>query len=101
MSNYPELRSVWETGSGIAWGSLAQGDMRTGAKGTDTFKILRPEQVLLIINDRVLTYANIVVDYRQRKDDPKRVRITAGGNPIIYPVELTTRTADITTSKVL
>ena len=75
--------------------------MRTGAKGNDTFKILRPEKVLLVPNDSVVTYANIVVDYRPQKDDPHRVRITAGGNLIIYPGELTTRTADITTSKIL
>ena len=91
-----QLREVWETGFGKEWGSLAQGDTRTGAKGTDTFKILGPEQVLLIPNDRVVTYANIVVDYRPQKDDTNRFRITAGGNLIIHPGELTTRTADIT-----
>ena len=57
--------------------------------------------MLLIPNDRVVTYANIVVDYRPQKDDPNRVRITSRGNLIIYPGELTTRTADITTSKIL
>ena len=62
---------------------------------------MRPEQVLLIPNDCVVTYANIVVDYRPQKDDPNRVRITAGGSLIIHPGELTTRTADITTSKIL
>ena len=85
LSEDPELREVWGTGFGKEWGSLAQGDTRTGAKVTDTFKILRPEQVLLIPNDRVATYANIVVDYRPQKDDPRRVRITAGGDLIIYP----------------
>ena len=100
-SKDPELKAVWETGFGKDWVSLSQGDTRTGAKGTDTFKILRPEQVLLIPNDRVVTYSNIVVDYRPHKDDPNRVRITAGGNLIIYPGELTTRTAYITTSKIL
>ena len=83
LSKDPELRELWETGFGKEWGSLAQGDKRTGAKGTETFKILRPEQVLLITNDRVVTYANIVVDYRPQKDDPNRVRIPAGGNLII------------------
>ena len=57
--------------------------------------------MLLIPNDRVVTYANIVVDYRPHKDDSNRVRITSGGNLIIYPGELTTRIADITTSKIL
>ena len=78
LSKDPELREVSETGFVKEWGSLAQGDTRTGGKGTGTFKILRPEQVLLVPNDRVVTYANIVVDYRPQKDDPNRVRITAG-----------------------
>ena len=80
---------------------MAQGDKRIGAIGTNTFKILCPDQVLLIPNDRVVTYANIIVDYRPQKEYPNRVRITVGGNLIIYPGELTTRTADITTSKIL
>ena len=54
-----------------------------------------------IPKDRVITYARIVVDYRAHKKDPNRVRITAGGNLIQYPGELTTRTADLTTSKVM
>ena len=49
----------------------------------------------------MVTYARIVVDYRPQKDDPNRVSITAGGNFISYPFELTTRTADLTTSKLL
>ena len=63
--------------------------------------ILRPDQVLLIPNDCVVTYATIIVDYRPQKEDPIRVSILAGGNLIIYPGELTTRAADITTSKIL
>ena len=54
-----------------------------------------------IPKDRVVTYARIVVDYRPQKIDPNRVRVTAGGNLISYPFELTTRTADLTTSKLL
>ena len=101
MANDPELKEVCEKGFGKEWGSLSQGDKRTGSIGTDTFMILRPDEVLLIPNDRVVTYANIIVDYIPQKDDPYRVRITAGGNLIIYSGELTTRTADITTSKIL
>ena len=68
---------------------------------TNTLIILRPDEVHMILNDRVVTYANIVVDYRPQKEDPNRVRITAGGNLIVYPGELKTRTADITISKIL
>ena len=51
--------------------------------------------------DRTVTYARIVVDYRAQKKDPNRVRITAGVNLINYPYELTTRTADLTTSNIM
>ena len=47
------------------------------------------------------TYARIVVDFRLQKADPNRVRITAGGNLIKCPGDLTTRTADLTTSKII
>ena len=43
------------------------------------------------------TYTQIVVDFRPQKKDPNRVQLTAGGNLIKYPGELTTRTADLTT----
>ena len=43
----------------------------------------------------------IVVDFRPQKKIPNRVCITAGGNLIAHPDELTTRTADITCSKIL
>ena len=41
------------------------------------------------------------MDFRPKKEDPNRVRITAGGNLIAYPDELTTRTADLAVSKIL
>ena len=47
------------------------------------------------------TYARIVVDLRQQKSDPNRVRITAGGNLIKCPGKLTTRTTDITITKII
>ena len=62
----------------------------------------RPELIpCLIPRDRTITYTRIVVDYRPQKTDPNRVRLTAGGNLIEYPGELTTRTADLTTTKML
>jgi hypothetical protein len=51
--------------------------------------------------NHTVTYARIVVDYRPQKQDPNRVRITVGGSLIKYPGEVTTRTADMTASKLL
>ena len=47
------------------------------------------------------TYARVVVDFRPQKEDQNRVIITAGGNLIKYSGELATRTADLTTAKML
>ena len=58
------------------------------------------EEFKNISSDCTVTYARIVVDYWVHKDDPNRVCITIGGNLINYPGELTTRTADLTTTKV-
>ena len=59
------------------------------------------DEINNIPNDRTVTYARIVVDYRSQKIDPNRVHIAAGRNLIFYPDKLTTRGADLTTSKVL
>eukprot|EP00804_Cyclotella_cryptica_P017050 CCRYP_003285-RA/>CCRYP_003285-RA protein AED:0.19 eAED:0.21 QI:0/0/0/1/1/1/2/0/900 len=98
----PLLREVWTTAFGKEFGNLAQGDRKTGEKGTNTMFVMTHTQVRDIPRDRTITYGRIVVDYRPQKEDPNRVRITAGGNVIKdYPGELTTRTADLTTSKIL
>ena len=56
-----------------------------------------------IPSDRVITYARIAVDYRAQEKDPNRVQITARGNLLkgMYKGELTTRTSDLTTSKIM
>ena len=95
------LSQIWCTAFGKEFGNLAQGDNRTGEKGTNSLFVMTHEQILRIPKDKVVTYGRIVIDYRPQKSDPNRVRITAGGNLIIYPGELTTRTADLTTAKVL
>ena len=51
--------------------------------------------------DKKPTYARVIVDFHPQKEDPNRVRIAAGGNLIKYAGELTTRTADLTTAKML
>ena len=80
---------------------MAQGDKKTGTNGKNCFFVMNHDEIANIPKDRVVTYAIVVVDFRPQKDDPNRVRITAGGNLIKYPGELTTRTADLTTSKLL
>ena len=86
---------------GKVFGNMAQGDKKMGTKGTNSIFVMTHEQIRNIPRDRVVTYARLVVNYRPQKEDPNRVRMTAGGNLIAYPGELTTRTADISTAKIL
>ena len=78
---------------------MSQGNDKTGQKGTNAMFVMSPQDIPNIPKDRVVTYAQVVVDHHPQKTDPNCIRITAGGNLINYPGELTTRTADITTSK--
>jgi hypothetical protein len=87
------------TAFGKDFGGMSQGDNKTGQVGTNAMFVMDPKDIPNIPTDRTVTYANVVVDYRPQKEDPHRIRITAGGNLINYPGELTTQTADITTSK--
>jgi len=97
----PATRDIWTTAFRKEWGNLAQGDHKTGTKGTNSIFVLDHDQIKQIPNGRIVTYRQIVVNFRPQKEDPNRVRITAGGNLINYPRELITRTAELTTSKIL
>ena len=99
LMNDPHTAEVWMTAFGKDFGGMSQGDDKTGQKGTNAMFVMSPRDIPHIPKDRVVTYARVVVDHRPQKADPNRIRITAGGNLINYPGELTTRTADITTSK--
>ena len=80
---------------------MAQGDDKTKTPGTCSIFVMTHNKIRHIPQDRVVTYARLVVDFRPQKDDPNRVRITASGNLIKYPGEITTRTSDMTTAKIL
>ncbi len=85
-------------------GNIAQGYHgrdKINAKGTDTVKFLTLEEIKQIPKDRRVTYACIVVNYRAQKDDSNRVCITVSGNLIDYPDEVTTRLANLTTTKLM
>ena len=92
---------IWQTAFGKDFGGMAQGDMKTGQKGTNSIFVMRHDKIKIIPKDRTITYARVVVDFRPQKADPHRIRITAGGNLINYPGELSTQTADLTTSKLM
>ena len=128
ITNYMKLKKdpattdVWCRAFGKEFGGLAKGDDLTGEKGTNTVVVMTHEEIAKILHEKVVlyarvvsdyeeiakiphkkvvTYVRVVPDYRPQKDDPYRIRITAGGNLIKRNMELTTRTADMLTAKLM
>ena len=97
--NDPVTMEIWQTAFGKDFGGMAQGDNKTGQKGTNAIFVMTHAGIPLIPADCTITYARVVIDFCPQKADPHCIRITAGGNLINCPGELTTRTADLTTSK--
>ena len=81
------------------------GELSQGYKGlvevTNTFLFMSHDDIRDIPPDKTVTYARIIVDYRPQKSDSNCVRITVGGNLLNIPGDISTTTADLTTSKIL
>jgi hypothetical protein len=48
-----------------------------------------------------VTYGSFVVDIKDHKEEKERTRLTVGGDQSEYPGDKSTRTAGLTTSKIL
>jgi hypothetical protein len=101
LMHNPDTLEVWQTAFGKDFGGLAQGDNKIGQKGTNATFVMTHDEIRTIPKNQTVTYARVVVDFCPQKADPHRIRITAGGNLINYPSELSTRTADLTTLKLM
>ena len=92
--NNPATMEIWQTAFGKDFGGMAQGDNKMGQKGTNAIFVMTHAEILLIPADRTIQFPSTEID-------PHRIRITAGGNLINYPGELTTQTANLTISKLM
>jgi len=77
-------------------GRLAQGNGRVS--GTNTLFFIRYNQ---IPKDRKAVYMRLVIADRPGKTEPERVRFTAGGDQIEYPADVSTKTSNLVTAKLL
>ena len=100
LQHDPHLKDLWVPAMSKELHRLAQGKAGI-TKGTNTVFFMSHNEIRAIPSDRTVTYARVVIDHRPQKEDPNRVRITVGGNLINYPFELTTRTTDMVSSKIL
>ncbi len=99
--NSPATMEIWQTAFGKDFGGMVQGNNKTGQHGTNSIFVMTHAEILFIPADHTITYARVVVNFCPQKLDLHRIWITAGGNLINYPGELTTKTADLTTSKLM
>ena len=97
----PDTAEIWHIAFGKNFGGMAQGDKKTGQKGTNSIFVMTHDDIKLIPCTQTIKYARVVVNFHPQKADPHRICINAGGNLINYPRELSTRTANLTTSKLM
>ncbi len=81
----PVTPNTWQTAFGKDFGSMCQGDNKTGAKDTHPMFVMKPEEVNHMPAAKLAMYANIVADYRPQMDDPNRICIIAIDNLINLP----------------
>jgi hypothetical protein len=65
---------------------------------TNTIRFIRRSK---IPKGRKVTYGSFVVDIKEHKEEKERTRLTIGGDTIEYPGDKSTRTAGLTTAKIL
>ncbi len=76
---------TWPMAFGKDFGGMAQDDNKTGRKETNSIFIMTHDKIMEILKNQMVTYAQVVVDFRPKKNDPHRICITTGGNLINYP----------------
>jgi hypothetical protein len=65
---------------------------------TNTIRFIQRSK---IPKGRKVTYGSFVVDIKDQKEEKERTRLTVGGYQIEYPGDKSTRTAGLTTAKIL
>jgi hypothetical protein len=65
---------------------------------TNTMRFIRRSN---IPKGRKVTYGSFVVDIKEHKEEQERTRLTVGGDKIEFPGDKLTRTAGLTTAKIL
>jgi hypothetical protein len=96
----PATAVIWQTAFGKDFGGMAQGDNKTGQKGTNAIFVMNHYKITTVLKaGKKITHANPVVDHRPQKADPNHICITAGDNLIQCNCELSVPTAAIDTAK--
>ena len=101
LEEYPGLLKssegpLWECSTAEEFHRLCKGNEKI--RGTDTMHFIHKKDVPAGCK---VTYMRLIITDRPQKEQPRRVRITVGGDRLDYPFDASTRTSDITTAKLL
>ncbi|GFH47516.1 hypothetical protein CTEN210_03991 [Chaetoceros tenuissimus] len=91
-----KFHDIWNRSLSNELGRLTEGIR--DIKGTQTMVFIHKDQVPV---GRIATYLNPVCDYRPKKDDPHRVRLTVGGDKLPYPFDASSPAAGLTDAKLI
>ena len=70
LMNDSETVKVWQTAFGKDFGRMAQGENKTGQKGTNSVFIMTHKEIdIAKATGHKWTYVRVVVDYRPQKED--------------------------------
>jgi hypothetical protein len=88
---------IWNKSMSNELGRLAQGN-DVGIKATDTIDFIYKNE---IPNDRKVTYANFVCDFRPLKSEPYQVRLVVGGDKLPYDDDAGSPAASLLETKLM
>ena len=90
------MAHIWETAVSNELGRLSQGV--NGIKGNDVIDFIRKSDVP---NNKIVTYARMVCDYRPFKNEQYRLRLTVGGDRLHYADDAASPAASLLETKML
>jgi hypothetical protein len=70
LMHNPATSKTWHTAFGKDFGGMAQGEDKTGQKGTNSIFVMTHDKISRIPKNQTVTYARVVVDFRPQKADP-------------------------------
>jgi hypothetical protein len=67
LMHNPATADIWRTAFGKDFGGMAQSDIKTRQKGTNSIFVMTHAEIANIPKNQTVTYARIVVNYRPQK----------------------------------
>jgi len=63
----PDTAEIWQAAFGKDFGGMAQGDKKTGQKGTNSIFVMTHDNIKLIPRTQTIMYTRVVVDFCPQK----------------------------------